>query len=191
MSLLGIQFSFRGAPRFFSLSLFYSERISHFIGVWGSHQLANFIVQMGSGTGQLPGLSRKDRLWPGFALWSAVPHPTTTKLLACSYLQLSHLPTLHPQDLRRFGGQQPICEDTWLFTGGEISFTRAPVIWTVSNEANLVTSTDEQPRAGLGSIAPQLMKSLVVVTTRLLSWQISSGGSLLESKVTNMSAFIY
>lgn len=133
-----------------SLSLFYSGRISHFIGVWGSHQLANFIVQMGLGTGQLPGLCRKDRLWPGFALWSAVPHPTTTKLLACSYLQLSHLPTLHPQDLRRFGGQQPICEDTWLFTGGEISFTRAPVIWTVSNEANLVTSTDEQPRVWFG-----------------------------------------
>lgn len=28
-----------------------------------------------------------------------------------------------------------------------------PVIWTVTNEAGLLTSMDEQPRAGLGSLS--------------------------------------
>ncbi|CAB1418305.1 unnamed protein product [Pleuronectes platessa] len=50
------------------------------------------------------------------------------------------------KDQRRSGGQQPICEDTWLSTGGEGSFTRAPVICTVTNETSLVTGTDELPQ---------------------------------------------
>lgn len=85
-------------------------------------------------------------------------------------------PSLAPQDQRCSGGQQLIYLDTWLSTGGEISFTRAPVIWTVTNEASLVTSTDEQPQAGLGSIAPVLMTPTVALTLRLLPWHISNVG---------------
>lgn len=80
--------------------------------------------------------------------------------------------TLPPQDQRRSGGQQPICEDTWLSTGGEISFTRAAVIWTVTNEASLVTRTDEQPRAGLGSVAPLLMTPTVALSLQLMPWHV-------------------
>lgn len=67
-----------GPPFFFfssSFSLFFWG-ICHFIRACRSHQSANFIVQMGSGGGQLPGFSRKERPWPGYALRSARPYPT-------------------------------------------------------------------------------------------------------------------
>lgn len=52
--------------------------------------------------------------------------------------------------------------------GGEISFTTAPVIWRVSNEANFVTRTDEQPWGGLGSMALLLLVPALAVTPKLL-----------------------
>lgn len=85
-------------------------------------------------------------------------------------------PTLPPQDQRRSGGQRPVCEDTWLSIGGEIYFTRAPVIWTVTNEASLVTRTDEQPQAGLGSVATLLMTPTAALTLQLLPWHVSNAG---------------
>lgn len=80
MSLLGYPILLQRGPRLFPprLSLFFSLffwGICHFIRACRSHQSANFIVQMGSGAGQLPGFSRKERPWPGYALRSACPQP--------------------------------------------------------------------------------------------------------------------
>ncbi len=60
--------------------------------------------------------------------------------------------------------------------GGEISFTRVPVIWTVTNEASLLTSTDEQPQADLGPVAPLLMTPNVALTLQFLPWHVSNEG---------------
>lgn len=57
-SLLGIPSSFRGPP------LFFQGRICHFVKEWPYLHWANFIVQPGSGAGQLPGYPRGEAL-PG------------------------------------------------------------------------------------------------------------------------------
>lgn len=115
-------------------------------------------------------LLTEKRPCPSYALRSEHPHPTPG--LSSS----SATPIPPPLDQRHSGGQQSNCEDTWLSTGGEISFTRASVIWTLTNEAIFLTSTDEQPQAGLGSVAPLLMIPTVAVTPKLLPWQISNEG---------------
>lgn len=166
---------------FFPLSLSYSFSlffwgICHFIRACRSHQSANFIVQMGSGPGQLSGFSLARR-GPGLAVPCA---PVSARSHSWPVLVFGLPPSTQDQWLS--GGQRPICEDTWLSTGGEISFTRAPVIWTVTNEASLVTSTDEQPQASLGSIALLLMTPTVARTQQLLPWYVSNA-CLITRKV--------
>lgn len=68
-----------------------------------SVQSANFIHANGV-RGRSPPEGRRSR--PGFALASVHPHPTHSS----SWRILTQ--TLLPQDRRRSGGQQPICEDT-------------------------------------------------------------------------------
>ena len=132
-------FSFRGAPDpFFSLllsSLGESAVSSEHAGV--TSRLTSLYWW---GQGQVSSQDSPEGRGPGLAM-PCGPHALNS-LSACPHL----LPP--PLGPRASGGQQPICKDTWLSTGGEISFTRAPVIWTVTNEASLVTSTDEQPQAG-------------------------------------------
>ena len=137
---MGIPFFFREAPDFLLLR-------SHFLSSYWefatSSEHAGVISLLNSlykwGQGQVSSQNCPERRGPVPTMPCGVR--TLTSLPACPYLLLPPTPPI--QDQRHCGGQQPICEDTWLSTGGEISFTSAPVIWTVSNEAIFVTSTDE------------------------------------------------
>ena len=132
-------FSFRGAPDLF-FSLFLSSLGESAISSEHAGVTSRLTSLYGWGQGQVSSQDSPEGRGPGLAM-PCGPHALIS-LSACLHLWPP------PSGPRDSGGQQPICEDTWLSTGGEISFTRAPVIWTVTNEASLVTSTDEQPQAG-------------------------------------------
>lgn len=168
MSLLGIPFSFRGAPFFFFLPLFLSSSGESAISSERAGVTSRLTSLCRWGQGEVSSQDSPERRGPGLAMPCGLHAPIP--LLAFPHPGLP--PTLLPLDQRDSGGQQPICEDTWLFTGGEISFTRAPVIWTVTNEASLVTSTDEQPQAGLETVAPLLMTPTVALILQLLPWHV-------------------
>lgn len=123
-----------------------SGGICCFIRACSSHQSADFILQMRSEAGQLPGLCRKERpqsyqlpcgLFAPVSLFLSFSFPPLWLFMSTETREVSGLFARTPSHLR----------------GGEISFTSPPVIWTVTNEASLLTSTDEQPRAGLGSLS--------------------------------------
>lgn len=127
--------NFRGAPdsplrHLPSLFLFLSLLLGNlpFHQSWSrSHQSANFIVQMGSGAGQLPGFSREERPWPGYALRSAHPHPTPgpssssaspplCPLRTRDALRVNRLfaRTLGPPQGVRYPLQEPLSSGQWL-----------------------------------------------------------------------------
>lgn len=144
ISLLDASFFFRGASaQTPSPPPFFSGGICCFIRACRSHQSAYFILQMRSGVGRLPEKRGPGVTWP---LWTAQSSLT---------LPLIELPpTLAVYGLRDSGGQRLICEDTWPSGGGlgyPLQKPLPPVFWTMTNEACFMTSTDEQPRALLGS----------------------------------------
>lgn len=169
MSLLGIPILLQRGPRLF-FSLFLSSLGESAISSEHAGVTSRLTSLYGWGQGQVSSQDSPEGRGPGLAM-PCGPHALIS-LSACLHLWPP------PSGPRDSGGQQPICEDTWLSTGGEISFTRAPVIWTVTNEASLVTSTDEQPQAVFfwGSVAPLLMTPTVALTLQLLPWHVSNAG---------------
>lgn len=143
-------FSSEGPQTLFSLPLPFSPLsggICCFIRAWRSHQSTYFILQMRSEAGQLPGFCRKER--PGvtlpcglltsvslFLLFSSPPHP------GCLWAQ-------------RLGRSEAYLRGHPAVYGGwDILYkSPPPLISTVTNEDSLLTSTDEQPRAGLWSLS--------------------------------------
>lgn len=111
MSLLGIPFFFQG--------------ICHFIRTCRSRQSANLISQMVSGAGQLPGLSRKERPWPGYALTdcmpsshssssSASPHSAPRRNIETREVSSLFARTLSCPQGVRYPLQEPLSSGQWL-----------------------------------------------------------------------------
>lgn len=118
----------------------FSGGICCFIRAGGSHQSAYFFLQMRSGAGQLPAEKRGPSVTSPRGLLTPV-----SLFLSLSFPHSSHLWAKGPKRSKAY-----LRGHLAVWGGGEISFTRAPVIRTVTNEACPVTSTDERPWAVLG-----------------------------------------
>lgn len=145
MFLLDASLFFRGAPRPFFLLHFYPffwwNLLFHRSVQESLVSLLHF-VRGRSGAGQLLGSHRKERPLRCFTPWTAHSCPT---------LPLIKLPPLWPftsAETQEVSGL--FARTLGRLQGSEISFTRAPINWTVTNEACLMTSMDEWPWAVLG-----------------------------------------
>lgn len=144
MFLLDASLFFRGAPPTLFLLHFYPFFWRHLLFHSSVQEslvsLLHFTDGEGvSGTGQG---SHKERPLRYFTPWTAHSCPT---------LPLIKLPPLWPftsTETQEVSGL--FARTLGRLQGSQISFTRAPINWTVTNEACLMTSTDEWPWAVLG-----------------------------------------